>query len=128
MNKNIYVLVIFIKIFNICAHFSTNTPSQHSSCWRGLEDVLTTSFVFVFRRSLQGVSKTSWLRQIYSLYSYVLIKTNIYVLDIRLQDVFKTSSRSLAKTSSRYLQDVFKMSCKNVFKTSSRRFQDALLS
>ena len=87
--------------------------------WRRLEDVLKTFFVFrrrldqdeyiplthtspedVFRRRLQNT----------------LIKTNIIVLVIRLQDVFKTFSRRL--------QDVFKTSCKNVFKTSSRRFQD----
>ena len=60
----------------------------------------------------------------------VLIKTNIFVLAIclqdvlprLLQDVFKTSSRRLAKRSSRHLQDVLK----NVFKTSSRRLQDVL--
>ena len=40
----------------------------------------------------------------------VLVKTNIFVLAIRLQDVFKTSC-----------QDVFKTSCKKVFKISSRR-------
>ena len=71
----------------------------------------------------------------------VLIKTNIFVLAIclqdvlprLLQDVFKTSSRRLAKRSSRHLQDVFKTSSKrlqdvlkNVFKTSSRRLQDVL--
>ena len=57
--------------------------------------------VFVCRRRLQDV----------------LIKTNIFVLVICLEDVFKTSSRRLARTSSwrhpqdvlgRYLQDVFK--------------------
>ena len=82
----------------------------------------------------------------------VLVKTNIFVLVIRLQDVFKTFPRCLQdvfKTSSkrlkdvlarrlqevlarllqdvsRRLQDVFKMSSRRlqkVFKTSSRRFQ-----
>ena len=38
-----------------------------------------------------------------------------------LQDVFKTSSRCLTKTSSRRFQDAFKASYKNVFQTSSRR-------
>ena len=56
------------------------------------EDVLKTSFVFVFRRRLQDVFKTSWSRPIYLSWPYV----------------FKTSSRRLAKTSSRHLQDVFK--------------------
>ena len=79
--------------------------------------------------------------------NYVFIKTNIFVLVIRLQGVFKKFSRRVAKifskrlaktslksledvfktsckTSSRYIQDVFKTSCKDVFKTSWRRFQD----
>ena len=76
------------------------------------EDVLKKSWsrrkcspnAYVFRRRLQDVS----------------IKTNIIVLVIRLQDVFKTFSRHLAKTSSKRLQDVLR----NVFETSSRRFQD----
>ena len=55
-----------------------------------------------------------------------LDQDNIFVLVIRLQDVFKTFSRRLAKMSSRRFQDVFKTSCKNVFKTSSRRLQDVL--
>ena len=88
------------------------------------EDVLKTSFVFVFRRRLQDV----------------LIKTNMFALTLRLQktsssrlgqdqyvclghmssrrlqDLFKASS----KTSSRCLQDIFKTSCKDIFKTFSR--------
>ena len=50
----------------------------------------------------------------------------------RLQDVFKTSSRCLAKMSSRRFKDLFKKknvlktSCKYVLKTSSSRFQDVL--
>ena len=91
----------------------------------------------------EDVLETSWRRISSSSSEDVLIKTNIFVLAIRLQDVFKTSSRRfqdvfktssrrfqdvfktssrrLAKTSSRRFQDVFKTSCKNVFKTSSRR-------
>ena len=63
---------------------SKKKPSKYSSWWRRLEEVLKTSFVFVFRRRLEDV----------------LVKTNIFVLAIRLQDAFKTFSRSL--------QDVFK--------------------
>ena len=63
------------------------------------EDVLKTSFIFVFRRRLQDV----------------LIKTNMFALALRLQ---KTSSRRLGQDqyiclshmSSRRLQDVFKKS------------------
>ena len=64
-----------------------------------------------------------------------LLKTNIFVLSIRLQDVFKMFSRRLQdvlqkrlqdifKTSSRRLQNVFKTSRKYVLKTSSRGFED----
>ena len=61
------------------------------------EDVLKTSFVFVFRRRLQDV----------------LIKANIFALAIRLQKtssrrLVKMSLRRLAKISSKHLQDVFK--------------------
>ena len=47
-----------------------------------------------------------------------VLKTNIFVLVIRLQDVFKAFSR--------HLQDVFKTSCQNIFKTFSRHLQDVL--
>ena len=79
-------------------------PCKHSSWWRRLEYV----FSLVFRRRLQDV----------------LIKTNIFDLAIRLQDVFKTFLRCLTKPSLRRFQDIFKTSCKNIFKTSSRRFED----
>ena len=90
-----------------------NVASQQTfvlikTSWRRLEDA--------FRLRLQ---KTSWRHL-----EDVLVKINIFVLAIRLQDVFKTSSRRLAKTSSRHLQDVFKTFSRrlqDVFKTSSRR-------
>ena len=106
------------------------------------------------------VFKTSWSRPKYSLYSYVfrrhlqdvIVKINIFILVIHLQDVFntscknvfktscqdvfktfsnvfKTSSRHLAKTSSRHVQNVFKTSSRHlqdVFETSSRHLQDVL--
>ena len=68
------------------------SPNKHSSWWRRLEEV--------FRPPLQ---KTSWRRL-----QDVLIKTNIFTLLIRLQ---KTSSRRLAKTSSKRFQEVFKIPC-----------------
>ena len=99
------------------------------------EDVLKTSFAFVF--------KTSWSRRTYSLYLYVfrrrlqdvLIKTSIFVLVICLQNIFKMASRRLGKTSSRHLQDVFKtfsrrlkdvlpVRLQDIFKTPLRRFED----
>ena len=85
------------------------------------EDVLKTSFAFVFRRRLQD----EYIRISNTSSEDVLVKTNIFVLAIRfqdvlqklLQDVFKTPSRRLAKTSSRPLA-----------KISSRCFQDVSLS
>ena len=87
--------------------------------WRRLEDV--------FRLHLQKTSSRC--------FQDVLVKTKIFVLTIclqdifkmpsrRFQDVFKTSSRRLAKTSSRRFQDVFKTPCHDVFKTFWRRLQD----
>ena len=57
--------------------------------WRCLEDVLKTS-----SRHLQDI----------------LVKTNIFVLAICLQDVFKTSWKNVFKASSRRLQDILKTS------------------
>ena len=64
--------------------------------------------------------KTSWRRLSYS-FQDVLIKTNKFVLVIRLQ---KTSWRRLQDILPRSLQDVSKTPCKNIFKTSSRCLQD----
>ena len=108
--------------------------SKHSSWYRRLEDV--------FRLRLQ---KTSWRRLDQDQYvrlsltssEDVLVKTNIFVLAIRLQDVFKTSSRRfqdvfktssrrLAKMSSRRFQDVLQKRLQDIFKTSSKRLQDVL--
>ena len=107
------------------------------------EDVLKTSFVFVFvsRRRLQDVFKTSWARPIYLSWPYVFKTSSRRFQDVfktssrrfedlfktsskRLQDLFKASSRRLQdvlKTSSRCLQDIFKTSCKDIFKTFPRR-------
>ena len=104
------------------------------------EDVLKTSFVFVFRRRLdqdeyvrlsltssKDVFKTSWSRPIYLSWPYVFKMSSR-----RFQDFFKTSCKNFFKTSSRRLQDIFKTlsrrfedafktSCKDIFKTFSRR-------
>ena len=106
------------------------SPSKHSSWWRHLEKVLKSSFVFVFRKRLQDVFKTSWSRRIYSPNSHVFrrhlqnvfIKTNIIVLVIRLQDVFNMFLRRLQNALPRHLQK----SLQDVFKTSSRCLQDVL--
>ena len=78
------------------------------------EDILKTFSVYVFRRRIQDI----------------LIKTNIFVLAIRPQDVFKTSSRrfeGVFKTFSKHYQEVIKTSSRrlqDVFKTLSRRRQN----
>ena len=85
------------------------------------EDVLKTSFVFVFTRRLlqdkyihfthtssEDVFKTSWSRPIYSSWSYD----------------FKTSSRGFQDVLGKHLQDIFKTTSRllqNIFKTFSRR-------
>ena len=76
--------------------------------------LMKTSFVFVFRRRLQDVFKTSWSRPIYLPWPYVF-KTS----SRRFQDVFKTSSRrfeDVFKMSSRHLQDVLQRYLQDVFK------------
>ena len=91
--------------------------------------LLKTSFILVFKRRLQDVliktnifallirlQKTSWSRPIYSSWSYVF-KT--------CSNVFKTSSRCLAKTSSKRLQDVLLRRLEDVFKAFSRRLVKA---
>ena len=92
------------------------------------EDILKTSsrrlhqdkYVRLILTSSEDVFKTSWSRPIYSSWSYVF-KTS----SRRFQDVFKTPSRRLAKTSLRHLRDVlprrlFKPSSGRLAKTSSR--------
>ena len=84
---------------------------------------MKTSFAFVFRRRLQDA----------------LIKTNIFILVICLQDVFKTFSRRLqnvfktfskllAKTSSRNLEDVFKTSLRHLQRRLAKTFLRRLQS
>ena len=101
--------------------------SKHLSWWKSLEGVLKKSIVLVFR-SFQ----TSWSRQLYLHWSYVL-KTSEYIpLGHNPQDVFKTPSRSLPRTSSRHLLDVLPKHLEDAFKTllkchakmSSRHLQE----
>ena len=71
---------------------------------RRLQNVFITTnifaLVYVFRRRLQDVFKTSWLRPIYSSW--------LYVFKTSCKNVFKISSRRLQNVLERYLQDVFK--------------------
>ena len=97
-----------------------------------LDDVFRLCLQKTFSRCLH---QDELIRYTHTSSEDVLIKTNILVLVIRFQDVFKTSCKNVFKTSSRRFQDVFKMlsrllqgvfktSCQDVFKTSSRRLQD----
>ena len=130
--KQIYGIML-LEIFLILCSISSASIKTHPANICLDEDVLKTSFVFVFRRRLdqdeyvrlsltssKDVFKTSWSRPKYSSWLYVFRTSSR-----RFQDVFKTSCQDVL---SRRLQDVFKTSCKNVFKISSRRFQDVLSS
>ena len=94
----------------VCQRSSKKLPSKYSSWWRRLEDVLKMSFVFAFKRRLD---QDKYTRHSHTSSEDVLIKTNIFILAICLQGIFKASWRRF--------QDVFKKPCKNVFKTSPRR-------
>ena len=106
-----------------------------------LEDILKTSFIFVFRRRLQDVFKTFWSRRMYSSYLYVFSRcfqgnfksswsrpinwSWLYVLK-SLQDVLKMYSSRLEDVLQKRLQHILKTSSR-YFKTSSRHLQDMLL-
>ena len=116
--------------------FSCYDQSLISGRETGHEALPSTNFeIFLmlssFLRSSQQtfvLMKTFWWRRICSPYSYVLrrglqevfIKTNIFALVIRFQDVFKTFWK--------HLQDIFETSCKVVFKTFSGRIIELICS
>ena len=131
-----------------CAPVDSNfTPvereslSKHSPWWTCPDNIMKTSFVFVFRRRLQEVFKTSSSRRTYSpnLYNFrrrlqdhfqmpwsrpiIVFVIRPQAIYRRFQDVFNTSLSHLDKTSSKRFQDVFKTSCKNIFKTLPRRIR-----
>ena len=105
-------------------------------CWNLALPLPSKNFFLVF----QDFFKMSWRRlQRNKFSSYVcntssnnVFKTSWRCLQVvfarRLQDVFKTSSRCVCKTSSwRRLQEVFKKtSCNYVLKSSWRRLQNVL--
>ena len=88
------------------------------------EEVLNTSFVLVFKTSSRRFDQGEYVRLSLTSSEDVLVKTIIFVLAIRLQDVFKKSCKNVFKTSSRRLQDILKTSSRRLAKISSRRFQD----
>ena len=98
-------------------------PSKHSSWWGRLQDLMIKTNMLASALRLQKTSSRRLGQDQYIRLGYTSSR--------RLQDVFKTSSRRLARSSSRHLQDVFKTfwTClQNVFNTSwkmsSRHLQD----
>ena len=96
-----------------CLKFSnaTNKPANI----RLDEDVLKSSFIFVFRRR---VDQDEYIRLTHTFSEDVLIKTYICLGDTpsrRLHDVLQ---KNVCKTSSRHLEGYLKMSCEEVFKRS----------
>ena len=112
MNPNFFLLQtarinIIDNLKNIKAFF-VKINSINPANTRLDEDVLKTSVVFVFRRRLQDAFKASWSRRINLSYSYVF-KMSLKCLQESYLDVFKTSCKSVFKTSSRRIQLVFEM-------------------
>ena len=108
LTQQIFVLIKTLKTLLRSLLFSPSKDVFKTSLRRLDQDEYIRLKSYVFRRSLQDV----------------LIKTNIFILAIHLEDIFKTSLRCLTKTFSRRFPIVFKTSCKRVFKTSSRCLQD----
>ena len=110
-------------VFKTCSRHLDQDEHIHLS-HISLEDIFKTSSIRLGQDEyirlgirLQDVCKTFWRR------------LQDVFLPRCLQDVLKTSSRRLAKTSSRHLQDVFKTfwrRLQDVFETSSSRLQDIL--
>ena len=108
-------------------------PREGLQSSHGFIQIDNSQQTFVFRRRLQDVMiKTNIFVLAIRLQKMssrrlkdVLVKTNIFVLAIRLQDVpqdvFKTFSRCLVKTSSKCLEDVLQKRLQDIFKASSRR-------
>ena len=95
------------------------------------EDVLKSSFVFVFSRRFQDVlMKTNLFALSMRLQKTtsrrlqdVLVQTNKFVLAIRLQDVFKSRFQCFFKMSSKRLEAVLQKRLQDVLNTSSRHHQ-----
>ena len=136
MNKYfLFSLLFLVKLKKIPLQ---QTYVLMETSWRRLEDVFRLRLQKTSPRRLQDfliktnisifVIRLQDVFKTFSRYLQDIFKTSCQdifkMFSRRLQGVFKTSSRRLAKTFSRRLQNVFKASCKNVFKTSSRRLQD----
>ena len=112
-----------IIVINTTWRISQQTFVLMKMPWRSVEDV----FRLCLQRSSRRLDHEEYIRLTHTSSDDVLIKTNIFVLIIRLRDVFKKFSRPLEKnvfkTSSRRLQDVSRC-FQDFFMTSSRLFQN----
>ena len=96
---------------------------KHSSWWRRLEDVLKTSFLFIFNRRLENVFKTFWSSWFFSTLN-TLLQNVVKTFLRRFLNVFKSSCKYILKTSCRCLQAVFKTYTEGFVNMSSRHLRD----
>ena len=117
-------------------HYDVSTQQTTALMKTSWKLLSSSSSEDLFKTSSRRLDKDEYVRlshtsseNIFKWSSRDLGQTNIFVLVILLQDIFKTCSRRLAKTFSRCLKDIFKTSSRcfeDVFKTSSRHLQDIL--
>ena len=97
----------------------TDIPSKHFVC---LQDVVKASSRHVFRTPSRHVVKTSWRRLHRNNFSSSKTSSR------RLQDVFARCLQDIFETSWKtkncYAEDVLKTSSRHILKTSWRRLQD----
>ena len=97
----------------------TDIPSKHFVC---LQDVVKASSRHVFRTPSRHVVKTSWRRLHRNNFSSSKASSR------RLQDVFARCLQDIFETSWKtkncYAEDVLKTSSRHILKTSWRRLQD----
>ena len=99
---------IYLFIFFESSTFMTLKMARYKTrnIWSFYQNILQKMIQNDSSQQKFVLMKTSWRRLSSSSSEDVLIKTNIFVLAIRLQDVLKSFWR--------HLQDVFKTSCKDV--------------
>ena len=119
------ILQILDNLLNLCEGSESRSQGINPAnirldkdSWRRLEDAFCLCIQKTSSRSLQDE---------YNRLQDVLMKTNIFILAIRLQDVFKRFQdifedifKISSQMSSRFLPGIFKTYLQGIFKTSSR--------
>ena len=132
MTKLILFKVIFIRwfhgVFSILSKLSVDCDFSIPANIRLDEDVFRLRLQKTSSRRLNGdghilINHTSSRRLGQDQYIRLVLQE---ILQKRLQDVFKTSSRRLANTSSKRLQDVLQIHFEDIFTTFWRRLQNIL--